>query len=226
MEIKTYALEQIKLFNHINPAELEALLSFLGCHVKTIQRKKYIYHVGDQLNEFGIVLNGEVRIENVDFWGNTSIIAHLSNGAIFAESYVLANKPLSVDVIAQKTSEILFISTQKLFQFVPAEQSAISSAKNTLVQNLLLACSQKNLHLSHRIFHTSSKTIRGRVISYLSFLSKEKESASFDIPFNRQQLADYLNVDRSALSHELSKMQKDGLITINKNHFSLNDKVM
>ena len=226
MEKNDHSYNQIKIFDGIIPNELEELLYFLGYHLQTIQRKQYIYHVGDQTDEFGIILNGEVRIENVDFWGNTSVIAHLSNGAIFAESYVLAKKPLSVDVIAQKTSDILFISTQKLFQPVSMEQSVILGAKNTLIQILLLACSQKNLHLSHRIFHTSSKTIRGRVISYLSFLSKEKESAQFDIPFNRQQLADYLNVDRSALSHELSKMQKDGLITMNKNHFLLNDKVM
>ena len=80
---------------------------------------------------------------------------------------------------------------------------------------------QKNLNLSRKIFHTSPKTIRGRLLSYLSYQSMRSGSSSFTIPFNRQQLADYLNVDRSALSNELSKMQRDGLIQVERNRFVL-----
>ena len=93
-----------------------------------------------------------------------------------------------------------------------------------LVQNLLAISAQKNLNLSRRIFHTSSKTIRGRLLSYLSYQAMEREKEEFDIPYNRQQLADYLNVDRSAMSNELGKMQKDRLIEVDRKHFRILDE--
>ena len=92
-----------------------------------------------------------------------------------------------------------------------------------LIRNLLTISAQKNLILSRRIFHTSPKSIRGRLLSYLSFQASSQGSSEFTIPFNRQQLADYLSVDRSALSNELGKMQKDGLLKVNKNHFIIRD---
>jgi CRP-like cAMP-binding protein len=92
-----------------------------------------------------------------------------------------------------------------------------------LIRNLLSIASQKNLNLSRRIFHTSSKSIRGRLLSYLSFQATKHGSLEFEIPFNRQQLADYLSVDRSAMSNELSKMQRDGLLKVERNRFILQD---
>lgn len=78
------------------------------------------------------------------------------------------------------------------------------------------------MNLSRRIFHTTSKSIRGRLLSYLSYQATRQGSLQFTIPFNRQQLADYLSVDRSAMSNELSKMQKEGMLTVNRNYFVLN----
>lgn len=90
-----------------------------------------------------------------------------------------------------------------------------------LLRNLLLLTAEKNLRLSRRIFHTSSKTIRGRVLSYLSFEAARNGSREFTIPFTRQQLADYLEVDRSALSHELGNMAREGLLRTRRSHFAL-----
>ena len=87
------------------------------------------------------------------------------------------------------------------------------------MSNLLTISAHKNLHLSGRSFHTSPKSIRGRVMSYLNSVSIQTGKREFDIPFDRQQLADYLNVERTALSKELGKMQKDGYFTVRKNHF-------
>ncbi|MCH4072777.1 Crp/Fnr family transcriptional regulator [Pseudoramibacter sp.] len=226
MKVNFELLTHINIFNHMNADEISALLNYLNYRTQTFQRKTTICCAGDYTSEFGIILNGEASIENIDFWGNVSIIAHLSAGSIFAESYAITREALAVDVIAQKKCQVLFISLNNIFDSDNIHDPLVLSGQKKLVHNLLILCSKKNLHLSHRIFHTSSKTIRGRVISYLSFLSKEKKCADFNIPFNRQQLADYLNVDRSALSHELSKMQKEGLILIDKNHFSLKEKVM
>ena len=88
-----------------------------------------------------------------------------------------------------------------------------------MTTNLLTISAHKNLHLSGRSFHISPKTVRGRVMAYLNTVSLQKHSKEFDIPFDRQQLADYLNLERTALSKELGRMQKEGLIWTRKSHF-------
>ena len=122
-----------------------------------------------------------------------------------------------VNVVAAEPAQILFLNVGRVLH-------ACSNAcghHTALIHNLLTLSAQKNLNLSRKIFHTSPKTIRGRLLSYLSYQSMRSGSSTFTIPFNRQQLADYLNVDRSALSNELSKMQRDGLIQVERNHFTL-----
>lgn len=120
-----------------------------------------------------------------------------------------------VNVVAVDASEVLFLNVNRVLTIC----SNACGFHNKLIHNLLAISSQKNLNLSMRIFHTSSKSIRGRLLSYLSFQATQCGSREFDIPFNRQQLADYLSVDRSAMSNELSKMQKDGLLQVDRRHF-------
>ena len=128
---------------------------------------------------------------------------------------------LLVDVFAAEVTEVLFLNVGKMLSQCPN-----SCGHHTqLIRNLLAISAQKNLQLSRRIFNTSSKSIRGRLLSYLSDQAVKNESERFDIPFNRQQLADYLGVDRSALSAELGKMQREGLLEFRKNHFHLYEEV-
>ena len=122
-----------------------------------------------------------------------------------------------VNVVAAESTKVLFLDMRKALQIC----SHACAHHNKLIRNLLSISAQKNLNLSRKIFHTSPKSIRGRLLSYLSYQAVRSGSQSFVIPFNRQQLADYLNVDRSALSNELSKMQRDGLLHVEKNHFDL-----
>ena len=122
-----------------------------------------------------------------------------------------------ISVVAAEACDILFLDVGRMLQVCPNS----CGFHNKLIRNLLSIASQKNLTLSRRIFHTSSKTIRGRLLSYLSFQSVKHGSREFEIPFNRQQLADYLSVDRSAMSNELSKMQREGLLTVDRSHFIL-----
>lgn len=122
-----------------------------------------------------------------------------------------------VSVVAADTAEILFLDISRVLHI--CSNTCVFHSK--LIGNLLFISSQKNLNLSRRIFHTSSKSIRGRLLSYLSFQATQHGSCDFEIPFNRQQLADYLSVDRSAMSNELSKMQRDGLLSVKRNHFIL-----
>ena len=125
-----------------------------------------------------------------------------------------------VNVVAAEAAQILFLNVSRVLQVCPNA----CGHHNTLIRNLLALSAQKNLNLSRKIFHTSPKTIRGRLLSYLSYQSMRSGSSSFTIPFNRQQLADYLNVDRSALSNELSKMKTEGLLEFQRNHFVLYEK--
>ena len=118
---------------------------------------------------------------------------------------------------AAEASDVLFLNAEQVIQICPDS----CPHHGMLVRNLLMVSAQKNLMLSRRIFHTAPKTIRGRVLSYLSFQAAHCGSRAFEIPFNRQQLADYLSVDRSALSNELSKMQREGLLTVTHNRFCL-----
>ena len=185
---------------------------------RTIQKGQTIYQAGQKVRDLGLVLSGSVNIVVYDYWGNSTIFSHIAPGQIFAETYsAIGQAELLVNVVADQDSKILFVDTYKLMttcqHACPYHQRAI--------HNLIRISAQKNLNLSKRMLHTAPKSIRGRLTSYLSEQALQKGNNRFHIPFSRQQLADYLGVDRSALSNELSKMQKDGLLRYHKNEFIL-----
>lgn len=121
-----------------------------------------------------------------------------------------------VDVRTNEDCRILFLYVGFL-----TDRSFSASWKEKILKNLLLISSHKNLALSGRSFHTSPKSCRGRLLSYLNSVSMQKRSLEFDIPFDRQQLADYLNLERTNMSKELGKMRDEGIILFRKNHFKL-----
>lgn len=177
--------------------------------VKKYSKNETIYSMQDIPQEIGIVLEGSVNIETVDYLGNVSILSHIEQNQIFAESYALSQTPMLVYVVACQDS---------IIQFLHVDALKLCSQLQT---KLLQISAKKNIYLSQRIFLTSSKSIRSRVLAYLSFEAKQAHSLSFEIPFNRQQMANYLNVERSALSKELSKMKKENLLDYHKNRFKL-----
>ena len=177
-----------------------------------------IFRAGEVVRSIGLVLSGSVNIENDDVWGNKSILDNIGPGQVFAETYAcVPGEPMMVSVVASENVEVLFLNVSQGLQTCSGE----CHYHGQLIQNLLTISAQKNLNLSRRIFHTTSKSIRGRLLSYLSYQAARQGSLQFFIPFNRQQLADYLSVDRSAMSNELSKMQKEGLLTVDRNYFVL-----
>ena len=207
------------LFRGVTPDEIELMMGCLEGQVKTYHKGEMIYHNGEYVQKAGLVLSGSVHIENDDLWGYKTILSHVGTGHVFAETYVcVPGEPLMINVVAAENSEIFFLNLGK------GTRTCVRNCgfHGRLIQNLLAISAQKNLNLSRRIFYTSSKSIRGRLLSYLSDQATRCGSLEFDIPFNRQQLADFLSVDRSAMSNELSKMQKEGYLTANKNHFCLN----
>ena len=206
------------VFRGINADEAKEMLGCLNSCEKEYDKGETILHAGDCTDKIGMVLSGSVNIEIDNIWGNKTILGHVEAGQLFAESYAcVPGEPLMVSVVAMEKSSVMFINTSRLF--APCQNACVHH--NKMIRNLLQISAQKNLSLSRRSLHTSSKSIRGRLMSYLSEQAKINGSYQFKIPFNRQQLADYLGVDRSAMSNELSKMQNEGMLDFEKSRFSL-----
>ena len=211
-------LSKTVLFRGMTGTDIENMLDRLGAKQRHFSKGEIIFQAGDVIRSLGLVLSGHVNIENDDIWGNKSILDNIGPGQVFAETYAcIPGEPMMVRVVASEAVDVLFLNVGQGIQ----NSSGENPGWGRLIQNLLAVSAQKNLNLSRRIFHTSPKSIRGRLLSYLSYQAARQRSLQFTIPFNRQQLADYLSVDRSAMSNELSKMQREGLLTVNRNYFVL-----
>lgn len=204
------------LFQDLSEAELDTLAA--AGHLRTRQFAKHevIFHAGSCVREIGIVLRGSVHIENLDLWGTKSILSSVGAGQAFAETYAFCGDALMVDAVAAEDCEVLFLHTGAL-----SDSRVPAGVRGTLLHDLLTVSMRKNLSLSQRIFCTTPKTVRGRLLTYFSAQAAKADSPEFEIPFNRQQMADYLNLDRSALSKELGRMRDEGLLEFEKNHFIL-----
>ena len=195
-------VKQSMLFHGMEEAEIREALQRLQAREKRFGKGEVLLRAGEVTDQLGLVAEGSVTIE--------------SNDA--AESYaMLDHEPLLVDVTANEDCRILFLRNCGVQTLTVLREAWAMK----VVANLLTISAHKNLTLSGRSFHTAPKTIRGRVMSYLNSVSLQTHARAFDIPFDRQQLADYLNVERSALSKELGKMERDGLIECRKNHFTI-----
>lgn len=204
------------LFKGIDEKEIEILIRKLGSWQRSYKKGEYIYLAGDYVKAMGIILSGEAYIVSYDDEGRKNIVAYIQSGGFFGEVYaMLPNQPILVDVEAGEDTKVLFIDTKCIF----SSKKTVSESKFT--QNLMQIMAQKNMTLSRKILYTSVKTMRGRIMMYLSEQQILEKSNSFTIPFNRQEMADFLAVNRSALSKELSAMKKDGLIEYNKNKFTI-----
>ncbi len=215
MDIKE--LKNKVLFQGMTESEISKCLSALNASEKNYKKGNIIMRAGEHTDRMGMVLSGSVTIESNDVWGNCTILSHVGAGQYFAETYaLLPDEMMLVDVKANADCEILFIYTSHVLDSLPP-----SSWKEKLLKNLLRISAGKNLALSGRSFHTSIKSCRGRILAYLNTVSLQKHSKEFDIPFDRQQLADYLNLERTNMSRELTRMKNDGIIDCRKNHFKL-----
>ena len=211
---------QSPIFQNITDKDWNEMRQHALLRELSYEKNAVIFHTGQMTEEIGVVVNGCIHIENIDLLGNKSILSDISAGQVFAETYAFCEEPLMVDVVAAADSTILFLNVKKML--LPQYNSY--HWQTTMRNNLLISAMHKNLILSQRIFCTTSKTIRGRILTYLSAQAlKQNNARSFEIPFDRQQLADYLNVDRSALSKELGKMQEEGIITFRKNFFTIHN---
>ena len=213
-------LSNTQLFRGIGEEELQALLGCLGGWERSYKKGEIILREGEETEVIGVVLRGMALIEHSDLWGANSVLGNVSPGAVFAEPYAcIPGERLLIQVTAAEDTTVLFLNVGKVLTTC----SNACQFHHRLVRNLLTVCASKSLQLSERILHTTSKSIRGRLLSYFSDCVKKGGSYSFRVPFNRQQLADYLGVDRSTMCNELSKMQRDGLIRYEKNDFTVSE---
>lgn len=220
METYLTLLKKTCLFSGIKDEDISTMLNCLSARIASYQKEEFILHTGDLVNQVGMVLSGSVLIIKEDFWGNRSILSEISPGSLFAETYAcIGTTPLEVSTVASSDCKVLFLDFQKLLTTC----SSACHFHTRLIHNLLSTLAQKNRILTKKLEHMSQKTTRDKLLSYLSAESLKAKSPSFTIPFNRQQLADYLSVDRSAMSSELGKLKKEGILDYNKNTFLLKE---
>ena len=211
-------LSRTALFQGSDPEQVKEMMKCFYARERHYRKGEIVLYMGDLVKDLGLVLSGGVTIERDDLLGNRSIFGHAGPGQIFAETYAcVSGEPLMVNVVADEDTDILFLDIGRVLTTC----RSTCTHHSMLIRNLLLASARKNLGLSERIMHTSPKSIRGRLISFFSAQAARQGSRSFSIPFNRQQLADYLCIERSAMSAELSRLQKDGLLQTERCHFRL-----
>lgn len=211
-------LKNCPLFKNISDDNLLTMLSCLGAKTEIFDKKYTIMAEGTPAKYIGIVLSGSAQIIQVDYYGNRSILSSLEPSQVFAEAFAAAEiKSIPVSIIANEPSEIMFIDCAHIMHTC----SNNCGFHNQLIFNLMQDIAAKTILFHQKIEIISKRSTREKLLTYLSFYSKKTGSASFDIPYDRQELADYLEVDRSGLSAEISKLRSEGLLNSYKKHFEL-----
>lgn len=218
MEKFVPVLKKTKLFSGVGEEDIVTMLSCLGARLLTFRKGEYVLRQGERLNDILVLAEGSLHIQRDDYWGNRSILGHVGVGEIFGEAYAAPESGVLLnDVVAVEDSSVFFFDVRRVL-------STCSSAcrfHSMVIQNLFYAISEKNRGLVQKLDYMSRRTTREKLLSYLSEEAGKQNSADIAIPFNRQQLADYLSVDRSAMSNELGRMRDDGLLEFEKNRFRL-----
>ena len=213
-------LKRTKLFSGISEDEIASMLSCLDARLYEFRKGEYVFRQGQHISDVAVLVKGSLHVQKDDYWGNRSILGHISEGEMFGESYVSPDSGVSLnDVVAIEDSSVIFFDVKRIITTCPSS----CVFHSMVVQNMFFAISEKNRNLVQKLCHLSLRSTREKLISYLSEQSKKQGKSEFTIPFNRQQLADFLSVDRSAMSNELCKMRDEGLIEFEKSNFKLCD---
>ena len=211
-------LKKTMLFSGVKENEIESMFSCLQARKFSYKKGEFVLSQGQRLDNILILVKGKLHIQQDDYWGNRSIINVVNPGEMFGESYAAPESGAVMnDVMAVEDSDVIFFDVKKIISICPSA----CRFHATVVQNLFFAISEKNRKLVQKIGYMSKRTTREKLIAYLSDEARYQNSSSVSIPFNRQQLADFLSVERSAMSNELCKMRNEGLIEFNKNRFTL-----
>ncbi len=207
-----------ELFSGISDEELESTLACLKAKKENFPKDGFLLRAGDATQSIGLVLSGIVLIIQEDVWGNRNIISKAKAGQTYAAAYACAPDSVSdVSVLAETPVTVMFLNVRRILNVCPSA----CDHHSRIIRNLLGELAEKNLRFAEKLTHMGQRTTRAKLMSYLSAEARRLEKYEFDIPFSRQQLADYLAVDRSGLSVEMGKMRREGLLDFHKNHFVL-----
>lgn len=206
------------LFSGISEEELTAMLTCLRAERRDYPRDAFVLRTGDTAESIGIVLSGSILVVQEDIWGNRNILSKAGPGQSFAAAYACApGSVLNVSVVTESPVTLMLLNVKRVLNVCPAACTHHSH----IIRNLLGELAEKNLRFSEKLTHMGQRTTRAKLLSYFSAEAQRLGTYEFDIPFSRQQLADYLAVERSGLSLELGKLRSDGLIDFHKSHFLL-----
>ena len=211
-------LENCALFAGIEKGDIPGLLACLGAAVRQYSRQQQIFSEGEPSRFVGILLSGSAQVVNQDIYGNRSILSRVLPGQLFGESFACAGQELlPVSVVAEDAAEVMLIDCRRI-------TTACTNAcgfHNQMIFNLLQVVARRNLEFHQKLEITRKRTTREKLLAYLLGEAKLAGSREFTIPYDRQALADYLGVERSAMSAELSKLQKEGVLQTNRSRFQL-----
>ena len=207
------------LFSGVTEAELSAMLSCLSAKTEAFQKGAFLLRTGDTVESLSLILSGSVLVIQEDIWGNRNILSKAGPGQTFAAAFACApGAILNVSVVAETPVTVLSLHIKRILTVCPSA----CAHHSRIIRNLLGELAEKNLLFNEKLTHMGQRTTRAKLMSYFSAEAQRHGSYEFDIPFTRQQLADYLAVERSGLSLELKKMRENGMIDFHKNHFVLN----
>ena len=211
-------LKRTQLFRGVSDEEIIAMLNCLQAKLRTFTKGEYVLREGEHMDKLTVLVDGKLLVQRDDFWGNRSIVSVVRVGEMFGEAYVAPESGAILnDVVAEEDSTVIFFDVKRILTVC----STACRFHSLVVQNLFFAISEKNRKLVQKIGHMSKRSTREKLLSYLSEEAKRHNNRHFTIPFNRQQLADFLCVDRSAMSNELCKMRDEGLVEFYRNEFTL-----
>ncbi|OCN04491.1 hypothetical protein A4S06_02435 [Erysipelotrichaceae bacterium MTC7] len=200
------------LFRGLKNPEVEDILNSLT--YKIYEHETTVFSMGESQYAIGFILKGNVTISKLDYWGNRSIVNVLGKGEIFCESFAFSGvDELPVNVVAQKSTNLLFITPEQFIDF--------GVRYPQLMKNMMYILASKNVFMTQKMDILTKRKIREKVLAFLSMQAQQQRNYRFTIPFNRNELADYLSVDRSALSAELSKMREEGIIDYHLSEFTI-----
>lgn len=211
-------LKKCPLFAGVEEANIENILPCLSSVVKKYDKNQFIFEAEDRVTTVGLILSGSVLVIKEDFWGNRDILSQLGPAELFAEAFSCAQLDrLPVSVVAAEKTDVLLVNYKKIVTTC----STACSFHTLLIQNMMKILAQKSVVLMQKLEQMAKRTTREKLLAYLSAEAQKTGGSKFEIPFNRQELADYLSVDRSAMSSELGKMRDEGILDFEKNHFVL-----
>lgn len=211
-------LEKCPLFKGVQRDDISGVLKCLEVKIKEYRKGETVFLQGDTVCFFGVVLEGSIQIIRNDYYGNRSIVTTAMPSQLFAETFAFAKAsavPLSAWACGDST--VMFINPEKII----GRCSKACSFHNRIISNLIKVMASKNLEINKKLEIISKRTTRDKLMTYLFLTSQELGTKSFTVPFNRQELADYLEVDRSGLSAEIGKLKKDGKLLCRRSEFTV-----